>query len=366
VTKNKITYISNPQRTNRIIDDQYAKDFLYFYHKLDENQWDKNILELNDNKLSNFLERTLFVIEKVIIKYFKLPFYGHKLNLKKNYQTIKQSDFIVLLNETMAYSTIFILMFIKLFKKQEVILFVMGLFNQTKSNSFKKIIINLMLKNIDKFIFLSKGELIYATDKHSNYKKKFFYLGFSIDSKFWIIENKKFDKTAPILFNGNDTHRDYDLLSQIVKKCSTENFIIVSNKFKESNLSNVQIIDTSLSSNKLSDSQLREVYSKTKMSIIPLKETLQPSGQSVALQSMLTRNIVLISKTRGFWDYDKFEDNENIVFVDNNLDSWLNAINSVNQDSINSKKVLNNAKNIVKKEYSIDKNFDKFLEILFK
>ena len=37
---------------------------------------------------------------------------------------------------------------------------------------------------------------------------------------------------------------------------------------------------------------------------MPLVETLQPSGQSVALQSMSMGLPVLITKTEGFWDFD--------------------------------------------------------------
>ena len=38
---------------------------------------------------------------------------------------------------------------------------------------------------------------------------------------------------------------------------------------------------------------------ESKITIIPLKNTLQPSGQSVALQSMANGTPVLISKTDG-------------------------------------------------------------------
>ena len=47
---------------------------------------------------------------------------------------------------------------------------------------------------------------------------------------------------------------------------------------------------------------LKEIYDKSFISLIPLKDSLQPSGQSVALQSMSMMVPVIITKTVGFWD----------------------------------------------------------------
>ena len=51
----------------------------------------------------------------------------------------------------------------------------------------------------------------------------------------------------------------------------------------------------------LSDEELKEIYNNAILTIIPLKDSLQPSGQSVALQSMSSGTPVMISKTSGFW-----------------------------------------------------------------
>ena len=38
----------------------------------------------------------------------------------------------------------------------------------------------------------------------------------------------------------------------------------------------------------------------------------------------------LITKTQGFWDYEKFKNYENIIFLeDNKLDLWKNEINFI-------------------------------------
>ena len=52
----------------------------------------------------------------------------------------------------------------------------------------------------------------------------------------------------------------------------------------------------------ISDEELRKIYSDASLSIIPIRNSYQPSGQSVALQSMSMGVPVMITYTDGFWD----------------------------------------------------------------
>ena len=79
--------------------------------------------------------------------------------------------------------------------------------------------------------------------------------------------------------------------------------------------------------------KLLEIYSKAKLVILPLINTFQPSGQSVALQAMSVGIPVMISFTDGFWDINKYSNYENIIFIKNNsTDTWINTINDVYKD----------------------------------
>ena len=64
-------------------------------------------------------------------------------------------------------------------------------------------------------------------------------------------------------------------------------FVIVSEKLfsEEIQLDNVRVISGSWNRMTLSDS-FKTLYSNVKVTIVPLKETIQPSGQSVTLQSL--------------------------------------------------------------------------------
>jgi glycosyltransferase involved in cell wall biosynthesis len=112
-------------------------------------------------------------------------------------------------------------------------------------------------------------------------------------------------------------------------------FVIVSSRFSELETipKNVTLIDGMWWNNKISDSQIKKLYQKSIFSIIPLKQSLQPSGQSVALQSMSSGSPVLITSTKGFWNPDKFSDNQNIFFINgNSLDVWKDRIEQLLTD----------------------------------
>ena len=82
--------------------------------------------------------------------------------------------------------------------------------------------------------------------------------------------------------------------------------------------------------NKFSDDDIKTLYKNALLTIIPLNNTLQPSGQSVALQSMCVGTPVLITKTDGFWDKNKYQDDENIFFMNqNDVTLWKNRIKNL-------------------------------------
>ena len=98
---------------------------------------------------------------------------------------------------------------------------------------------------------------------------------------------------------------------------------------------------------------------------MPLKNTLQPSGQSVTLQSMSVGTPVLITKTKGFWDNEKFEDNKNIFFINNNdVDNWIKKIVSIYENEYLLKTVSKNSIKTINENYDINLFNNNLEEIL--
>ena len=130
---------------------------------------------------------------------------------------------------------------------------------------------------------------------------------------------------------------------------------------------NIKLIKGSWNRRLLSDQQLRGFHNEELLSIIPIKDTYQPSGQSVALQSMAMKIPVMISDTIGFWDKEMFKNNENIFFVnDNNLDSWTNRIETILTNTKLKDTVSTNGNKTTLEHYDSDYFYKSLIKIIFR
>ena len=364
-----ITYIFSQNRYENFINSKIeAREFYYGVDFLGKN----NHIEIIEFENSNNL--LLEFIDQVISKLLSLPFYSSKLTNIKNFKTIINTDHLFLVNEGVGMSSIFLLIFSKLFNRNlQVSLFVMGLYSKELNFSYLKFFHNLLIKflifYIDNVLFLGKAEMNQAIKLHGKKtSKKFKFVPFCIDDDFWS-SDEKYEKRQKdrIIFVGNDSNRDYELLVKIVKKLPNLKFIIVSSNTMLINLklSNVEIYKGSWGNSNISDSKLKELYKKAKLSIIPLKDSFQPSGQSVALQSMSLGIPVLISNTKGFWDNSLFDNEKNIYFMNSSKDvDWAELINNLfkNEESLNH--VSKRAHETIANNYSLKLFFNSLLKIL--
>ena len=93
----------------------------------------------------------------------------------ENNKVIKESDYVIFNNNRIGASVTPILLWNNLTKKSQAVslCFVLGLFSRRTKFKFLMIFhnfyIKLILKSIDKFIFLSEGELNFARRKFSKY-----------------------------------------------------------------------------------------------------------------------------------------------------------------------------------------------------
>lgn len=155
---------------------------------------------------------------------------------------------------------------------------------------------------------------------------------FGVDTKFWRPDGP-YEKSPYILAVGNDFQRDYSLLIEVARLVNVRIKVITERDIPADIPSNVEVIRGSYRNTGLSDIQLRELYQKALFTVIPLKPSFQPSGQSVALQSMACGTPVLITKTEGLWDHRYLRDMENIVFIQSNdPNEWARAIDRMTAD----------------------------------
>lgn len=366
----KITYIySKNRKYNYVNNSIQAKEFYYGLTRFDDNEFEIDIIEFEINK--SIFSRLLHYFDRVMNKFISLPFYTSKLVSFKNLKKMFKTDELFLVNGSVGCSALPLLIFLKLFSKVNVSIFVMGLYSkQVRYKKFERIhiyTIKALIYFVDNVIFLGKAEMERAVVIHRKKLKKFKFLPFPVDTDFWRQEERiKIDDRKTIIFVGNDSKRDYQFLINLATNMQDYNFTVVSSNSSLLNLDlpNVKILKGFWGGEYLSDLELKELYSKARLSIIPLKESYQPSGQSVAQQSMSVGVPVLITKTRGFWNKEDFKDSFNIFFMkDNNIENWTAKISTIYSDHTLLKEVTKNAKKTITNNYDLDSFYNELLNL---
>ena len=355
--KKSITYVFGSGRIGKLkLDYDIAQEFFYGYQELSFKN-DCKIIEMRDpnevtKPVNNF-------VDKILRKLTKFPIYTKDILSKNNWKILRKSEVIILTTDLLALSLIPYLIVLSLMKKVEIYVIVMGLFGRKSNNFIVKIFQSIYLKilnsTINKYLFLGKGEMDDASLNYPKFKNKFLFLPFSTDTVFWGKNDNNLENSSGILFIGNDGKRDYELVEQIAEKLQDIKFTFVTSQIKSTNCKNVNLINGTWANEKLTDQEIRDLYTKSRLTIIPLKESLQPSGQSVALQSIATGTPVVITKTSGFWDETNFSNNENIFFNhENTLNSWCDQINKIYDDTKKLKKVSKNGLHTVNNLYNLE------------
>lgn len=344
-------------------------DFFYFFKKIENTRkFNLSLLEVNSKSKFNIFRYLYSLYEKYLRNRTGLSFYGNEFLKYQNLKTVYNSDKILLVNESVSFSLLLFFFFLKKIKKVETTVFLMGLFSKLNlKNNYHYKILKKMFNLYDKFIFVGKGEYDFAQKNYPEWSEKYFFLPFSVDQNFWK-SNKNIKNKKEILFLGNDLNRDFEFAYNLGKNMCTYSFTFVSNNFsKYKKCKNIQILDSNWSEGSLSDIDIRNIFEKSALTIVPLINTIQPSGQSVSLQSMSMNVPVIITKTDGFWDYDTFENKRNIIFAEkNDIKLWEKLIGDLFKNKSLYCDLITNAKKTMEDEYNQDKLFNEFLKIVLK
>ena len=350
-------------REERLKNEEYPEEMFYGYHYFLKKYGSVEIIEYGVVKFKIFK-----LIEKLIIKVTKLPIHLFHMTSLKNLNLIMRLDYLVLTNDRLLFSLLPLLYIRKLFRKNlNLTVFAMNMLKPEDLNSknyFKRFLLNSAYNLVSNFIFLGEGESNLAKQFYQS-DQKINFIPFYVDETFWV--NKFNPKRDGILFVGNDSNREFDKVVKLANYFKDIRFTVVSKHIEISEFTgdNVTFINGSWGNQKISDSELRELYCKSKLVIIPLIESYQPSGQSVTLQAMALKTPVLISSTRGFWDKENFKDAQNIFFnFENTVESWKNKIIELYEDEKLLSIVGKNSLQTINKSYTKDYFENKLAKII--
>ena len=185
------------------------------------------------------------------------------------------------------------------------------------------------------------------------------YIPFGVDASFWVPQ-KKLTSEKYALAIGNDLARDWSMLVRSWDKdfpsVKNSNFLPVVNK-------KPILLWSDWHTQALSDLKMRELYCNSEFVILPLKETMQPSGQSTCLQAMSCSKAVLISNIKGIWDRELLKNNENIIFTKTgNVQELRKSIQFLFKNLKFREKIGENGRKIIIDHFNIINMKNKLLE----
>lgn len=156
---------------------------------------------------------------------------------------------------------------------------------------------------------------------------------FGVDLSFWK-PAKTGTRENYVLAVGNDGRRDYETLVKAAGDCSCEVRVVTKRELPDNLPANVKKCEGDWHRQALSDEELRMQYQNALCVIVPLSESIQPSGQSVAMQAMACGTPVILTRTSGYWGDGWLEDGRDIVLVPpGNAQSLSAAINRLQNNS---------------------------------
>ena len=125
------------------------------------------------------------------------------------------------------------------------------------------------------------------------------FIPFGVDTEFW---QPQVGKSGDyVLSIGNDRHRDYVTLVSAWKP-SYPKLVIVTKLDVPAHGANVQVIKGDWHLQIIDDAGVRSLMQSARFVILPIKNTIQPSGQSACLQAMACGKAVLLTDFVGLWN----------------------------------------------------------------
>ncbi|MEO6054678.1 MAG: glycosyltransferase family 4 protein [Chthoniobacterales bacterium] len=142
--------------------------------------------------------------------------------------------------------------------------------------------------------------------------ERFHVCDFGVDTSYWNATDAEGDFVFAV---GNDGRRDFETFVQAASTSSFPHKLLTKLSVETPFPPNLDYIRSGWKDASVSDSDLRDLYHKSRCVVVPLMDAYQPSGQSVALQAMSCGRPVILTKTKGFWLDPEFEDGKQVFLV---------------------------------------------------
>jgi len=350
-----VRYLFKSGRKSRIKSlKKYPKEFFYGFNHLLESGVDAEIIEEEDLGINKDISDLLVFINKILNLIVDFPLIHFvRLIRKENLILLNSSELIVATTNSFGLA----LGLLKRFNliKKPILFLAMGIL-PLRASITKVMFYRFILKKLNIFC-LSINEQKYLSKKLIN--KKVSYLPFGVDIKFWKPSKVKIKKDY-ILAIGNDNARDWNVLLNAWEKDFPELKIVTSIPIK-TNKKNITIHKGNWGKGFLSDQEIKDLYLYSLFVVIPLKQSIQPSGQSCCLQAMACGKPVIMSRIMGLWDETLLKNKQEIIFVEpNSVNNLKNEVSDLLNNTKLYKKLSRRGVDLVTTIYNSE-SMSKFL-----
>ncbi len=180
------------------------------------------------------------------------------------------------------------------------------------------------------------------------------YVPFGVDHRFWT-PGRPDDVEGDVLSVGNDPHRDYETLVEAWTAGFPRLTIVTRLAVPAHPLKNIEVVAGDWRTQRLSDADLRKMVQGSRLVVIPVRDTMQPSGQSACLQAMACGKAVVLSDIAGLWDRNLMRDGENCVLVPPGDTAALrSAVQSLLDNPGRAQAIGQAARHTVEKHFNMD------------
>ena len=191
--------------------------------------------------------------------------------------------------------------------KERVLLLGMGLIS-IDSGSWQRRLYRMVTRHLF-LVSISRSEQSFLSNV---LRQPVAYLPFGVDKDFWSPSTAV--AGGYVLAIGNDRNRDWETLVN-AWNASLPPLKIVTSLPVPSAPPNVEVIRGDWRENLLSDEDVRDLLRGARFVVVPLRDTIQPAGQSACLQAMACGKAVILTNISGIWDRDLMIDGQSVLLT---------------------------------------------------
>ncbi len=322
----RIVYLYLPGRLARLPDLRAGRiptEFFYGAPELEAQGHDVKYVDVHDVPAVNKLR----VATELLFKQKYLPakvYFAILLGVKKNLPAVRDADVVIATVPGIAFSLAIWNFFRVIELPRSFIAIHCGLFNYPQ-NGVRQILSRRLFCYMRTHLF-GEGELKEMKSSFRIPAERIEVNCFGVDEKFWS-PSQDGGRDDYILAVGNDSRRDYKLLVQAARNIDKKIMLLTKRDLPPNLPDNVKVLNGSWHTREVGDDELRELYRKAFCVVVPLTESIQPSGQSVTLQAMACCTPVILTRTQGLWENKNLQHRENILFTEvGNIQTLIDSV----------------------------------------